>query len=371
MVGKVGVIVSIILFCIGVGFYSFARLSMTNEGKDADLLYFVPDNCMGILETDNIEFLANEFPQTTYAVQLDTLRHSGLFPILFDNIFPDANSNVHRLGNDINRMIISFHAPMSARNVVMYFHTHKSGKEYLQKIIQKQGSKFVPKKNSYRGEDIFIYPTDNGDFISAYYEKGFCAVSYQKKLIEQVIDAHKDGNSLREDPIFIEGYESKAVNFMAVYGRGPSLPLIKSQMQCWSSFDIHLNSEMFYLSGSTIVPDAFQIQVANELDCIPPLSEDSFLILSGQSKIDSCISRTIAIPQHTLFEECISNLSRDASFILVADMEKVAKEPHRYRKYLPEFVFRHIDLFRSFIISAQITKINNRLSHIIVFIYKN
>ena len=37
-VGKLGVILSVILFCIGVGLYSFARLSLAESGKDADLL---------------------------------------------------------------------------------------------------------------------------------------------------------------------------------------------------------------------------------------------------------------------------------------------------------------------------------------------
>ena len=41
-VGKLGVILSVILFCIGVGLYSFARLSLAESGKGADLLAVVP-----------------------------------------------------------------------------------------------------------------------------------------------------------------------------------------------------------------------------------------------------------------------------------------------------------------------------------------
>lgn len=50
-VGKLGVILSVILFCIGVGLYSFARLSLAESGKDADLLAVVPSDCIGLLET--------------------------------------------------------------------------------------------------------------------------------------------------------------------------------------------------------------------------------------------------------------------------------------------------------------------------------
>lgn len=41
-VGKLGVVLSVILFCIGVGLYSFARLSSAESGKDTDLLASVP-----------------------------------------------------------------------------------------------------------------------------------------------------------------------------------------------------------------------------------------------------------------------------------------------------------------------------------------
>ena len=65
MVGKVGVIVSIILFCIAVGVYSFVQLSVADKGKNVDLLSFVPADCMAVLETDNADFLVNEFPHNT------------------------------------------------------------------------------------------------------------------------------------------------------------------------------------------------------------------------------------------------------------------------------------------------------------------
>lgn len=373
MIGKVGVIVSVILFCIAVGFYSFTQLSMADKGKDVDLLSFVPLDCAGVLETDNPDFLVNEFPQTTYGLQLDTLRQSGLFPMVLNAVLPDADSTVHRLSNSIERMMISFHAPMSARNVVMYFQTHDSGRDFLQRMMQRQGVKFVPKQESYRGKDIDIYALGSGDFIAAYCGKGFCVLSYQKNLIEQVIDARKDEVSLRQDPVFMECYEEKAVNFITLYGHAPSLPLLTDDPQyCWSSFDIHLSSEVFYLSGSMVVPDSCRSSLVKKLRSVPSLSEEGVLVLLGQEKVDSCISRMIAIPQHTLFEECISNLSRDASLIFVADMDKLGKDSlQAYQPYLPKFVVRHTDLFRSFILSAQITRVGNRLSHIFVFTYKN
>ena len=98
-VGKLGVILSVILFCIGVGLYSFARLSLAESGKGADLLAVVPSDCIGLLETDNIEFMVNEFPQAAYAGQLDTLQSSGLFSVVGEGMIPYIVENAHDLHN--------------------------------------------------------------------------------------------------------------------------------------------------------------------------------------------------------------------------------------------------------------------------------
>lgn len=56
--------------------------------------------------------------------------------------------------------------------------------------------------------------------------------------------------------------------------------------------------------------------------------------------------------------------------MMVADMDKVAGQIDKYAPYLPLFIKDHIYLFRSFILSVQITKVGNKLSHIFVFTYK-
>lgn len=55
---------------------------------------------------------------------------------------------------------------------------------------------------------------------------------------------------------------------------------------------------------------------------------------------------------------------------MVADMDKIAQKPEYYYSYLPPFLQRHPDLFRPFILSVQITEVEDRLSHIFVFTYK-
>lgn len=267
--------------------------------------------------------------------------------------------------------MVSFHAPISSRNLVMYFRTNESGRNFIREMITRKGLSFSAKKETYRGKTIEIYPVSNNDFISCYNGKGFLAVSYQKNLIGKVIDAEKDEKSLRQDVGFTSIAHTKTANFLTLYGHTASIPLLAEEnTDCWSEFDIHLNSEVFYLSGSMYASDSCLYRVEERLKSIQPLREDSVLILSGQEKVDSCISQVLSVPQHTLFDECVSNLSRDASFIMVADVDKLAQNLGAYKNYLPAFIYDHVELFRSFILSVQITNVNNKLSHIFVFTYK-
>ena len=55
-VAKLGVVLSVVLFCIAVGFYEFTRLSMTDRGREFNLFSLVPSNSIGVLESDNINY---------------------------------------------------------------------------------------------------------------------------------------------------------------------------------------------------------------------------------------------------------------------------------------------------------------------------
>ena len=148
-VGNPAAILSVILFCIGVGLYCFARLSLAESGKDADLLAVVPSDCIGLLETDNIEFMVNEFPQAAYAGQLDTLQSSGLFSVVGEDMIPYIVENAHDLHNQMNYMMVSFHAPISSRNLVMYFRTNESGRNFIREMINRKGLSLSTKKKTF------------------------------------------------------------------------------------------------------------------------------------------------------------------------------------------------------------------------------
>ena len=73
----------------------------------------------------------------------------------------------------------------------------------------------------------------------------------------------------------------------------------------------------------------------------------------------------------SLFNECVANLSNEAAFSLVVDMKNIDEHPERFQSYLPSFVLKNAPLFRSFILSAQLSLSGERPSHLWVFTYKN
>ena len=371
---KLGVVLSVVLFCIGIAFYGFARLSMADKENRVDIFEFVPKDCAGILETDNIDNFMHVFSQAAYSSQLDTLHRAGLMNDILSDLSRYSSAAAHGLSYQMNHVVISFHRPHTAMDVVAYFRIGKEGKHQLIEAVKgKHGADFVPKKETYRGKKIEIYPLSSTRYLSVYTTDGLVVVSYQKKLIEQVIDAVKDNNSLREDSVFTSIHHPQPASFITIYGRTPSVPFLgKESCHSWSEYDIHLNSEVFYLSGQMKEEQVDCLdRMLQAVHTVPVVSEsDSLLVVSGRERVDSCISKVIASPSHTLFDECVSNLSRDASYIMVTDMEKVAAAPEQFASYLPPFLIRHVDLFRSFILSIQFTEVNNRLSHIFVFTYK-
>lgn len=371
---KLGVVLSVVLFCIGIAFYGFARLSMADKENRVDIFEFVPKDCAGILETDNIDNFMHVFSQAAYSSQLDTLHRAGLMNDILSDLSRYSSAAAHGLSYQMNHVVISFHRPHTAMDVVAYFRIGKEGKHQLIEAVKgKHGADFIPKKETYRGKKIEIYPLCSTRYLSVYTTDGLVVVSYQKKLIEQVIDAVKDNNSLREDSVFTSIHHPQPASFITIYGRTPSVPFLgKESCHSWSEYDIHLNSEVFYLSGQMKEEQADCLdRMLQAVHTVPVVSEsDSLLVVSGRERVDSCISKVIASPSHTLFDECVSNLSRDASYIMVTDMEKVAAAPEQFASYLPPFLIRHADLFRSFILSIQFTEVNNRLSHIFVFTYK-
>lgn len=368
---KLGVGLSVILFCIGVTFYCFAHFSMTEGEWKVRLLSLVPADCIGVFETDNIDLLPTELLHAAYADKFDSVYTAGLLPLLFEDLAPYAENDMHGLGNSIGRLIVSFHNPLDEKAMVVYFSTTTSGSKLFGNLLRKKGIDFSPKTEHYHGKKIVIFPLRNGDFLSTYSGKGFVTASFQKRLIEKVIDTERDGSLFEKNVIFQKVYRPKSANFMTLYGQTASFPLLADDHPHeWSEFDIHLGRDVLYLNGLMQVADTCLSKAEKRLGQIPSVEEEPIFILSGTEKIDSCITYTSALPERTSFEECVSNLSSEAIYAMVADIDKVIENPQPYKEYLPPFVYDHLSMFRSFIFSLQITKAEGALSHLLVFTCK-
>ena len=209
-VAKLGVVLSVVLFCIAVGFYGFTRLSMTDRGREFNLFSLVPSNSIGVLESDNINYFLNDFPQLNYSNELGDFQFPGLFNFILGGLNEYATQKAHGLSSRMSRLLVSFHAPGSPRDQVVYFRMGAGDEKLLADMLQERApGEFQPKKEKYRGKNIYIYPLNNNEFLAVYSGSGFFVASYQKRLIEEVIDAKEDETALSDDEVFSKVFEKK------------------------------------------------------------------------------------------------------------------------------------------------------------------
>lgn len=159
----------------------------------------------------------------------------------------------------MNKMLISFHEPDTPLNQVLYCSLGSGDYELVESFVRKYCSSTFPSKYfDYNGEEIRIYPMADGRFLAVYFTPDFLAVSFQKRLIEQVIDARRSRQSLMDMPSFRTMYAGKRNNVAAtVYvrmkevGMGKDTDGIRSQTRLgsWAEFDMKFNEEAVYCSG--------------------------------------------------------------------------------------------------------------------------
>ena len=374
---KLGTVVSVALFCIAVGFYAFMRLDASSRNRDANLFSLVPDDCISVLESDNINAFLGEVPLLNYGRELERLQFPGLFSFLLNGLNEYTTLNAHGLSSQMSRVLVSFHAPATPRDQVVYFGLGTADERMLADMLQEYApSDFLPKTEDYRGETVVVYPLGDGEYLASYTQSGFLVISLQKRLIEQVIDARLDGTSLNDHPVFSKALaKKKSHNFLTLYGRASAMPFLPLGKDSWSEYDFHTTSDVLYLTGETFMPDtcACLTELAEKLPVTTLYEADSLLLSTEKDTVamymDSAYEEDAL--SRTLFNQCVVNLSKDASFTLVADMQKVADNPASFTEYFPAFVLQNIPLFRPFILSAQYSLDAGRMSHIWVFTYKD
>ena len=241
---KIAITSSVVLLCAGFALYSFFRISAAEGKKDFDLYQLVPVSSSAVFETDDVlEFVA-EVDQLTCSKNHQYLHVSKLFASLKQYLYTLLEDTPHGLSRQMNQILISFHEPDNDRNQVLYCRLGEGDEEMLSKFVQKNVSSLYPPKTfNYKGEEIRIYPMTDGDFLACYLTSDFLALSYQKKLIEDVIDTYKSRKSLAYDPSFVQIQAKKNGNSATViYTR-------LAEMIGWTEFDMKLKDDFIYFSG--------------------------------------------------------------------------------------------------------------------------
>lgn len=241
---KIAITSSVVLLCAGFALYSFFRLSAAEGKKDFDLYQLVPASSSAVFETDDVlEFVA-DVDQLTCSKNQKYLHVSKLFTSLKQYLYTLLEDTPHGLSRQMNQILISFHEPDNDHNQVLYCRLGEGDEEMLSKFIQKNvSSLYPPKEFYYKGKQIRIYPMTDGDFLACYLTSDFLALSYQKKLIEEVIDTYKSRKSLAYDSSFTKiQTKEKGNSATVIYTR-------LAEIVGWTKFDMKLKDDFIYFSG--------------------------------------------------------------------------------------------------------------------------
>jgi hypothetical protein len=125
-------------------------------------------------------------------------------------------------------------------------------------VVRYGGSSFPFKSFDYKGEEMRIYSMSGGRFLTVYFTQDFFVVSYQKWLVEEVIDAYLSKKSILTDMAFARVFADKETSTpTTVYMRTKPIDTNKYNnteylhTENWTGFEVQTNSDAIYLSGVT------------------------------------------------------------------------------------------------------------------------
>lgn len=250
---RISVTVCIILLCMGFGVYSFVRLNMVDERRDFDLYSLVPQEVEAVFATDKLTGLLENISQMECSRDNHYLYASELFSCVKRYLQLLMEKEPHGLSAKMNEMLISFHPSDLKNDQVLYCKLGLDDCKMLEDYIKRYGASGFPSKTfTYRGQDIVIYPLSDGRFLSLWMKRDFLVISFQKRLVEQVIDAWKDKKSLARLATFRPALQDKrearkAVLFMRWQDARQD---VRPDSSVWLEFDLKLAEEGIYCAGT-------------------------------------------------------------------------------------------------------------------------
>lgn len=319
---KIATATSVILLCLGFAFSLYFRMSVTERAEDFDLYTLVPADSKVIVDTDNMVSLMQSINELNCSKDQRFLYFSRFFVYLKDHINTLLEHTPHGLSKQMNKMLISFHEPNGDRDQLFYCRLGAGDYEFIEQFIRKYfASSFPSRFFDYKGEEIRIYPMPDDSFLACYVTTEFLVVSYQKKLIEQVIDARLSKQSILANKSFSKIRDARRmVTPATIYANMNTVDMGKesdglryqSSIGGWTEFNVNLDGDAIYLSGINYDADSCNTFI-NTLRTMRPIEEFSgdmlpastfFFTRTSVSNLDSVLNFTSA---HSYTQATYSN----------------------------------------------------------------
>lgn len=170
----------------------------------------------------------------------------------FATLSPELQTKV---GQEMKNILVSFHEPYGLLDQVFYCNLNKRSFKVLKQFVQQEVSGSFPYKMfMYKGEEIRIYTLETGEFLSFYITPKFFIVSFQKRLIEDAIDAMLNNTSLYQDESFyancIETIQNPSSLLLKMddlhFGREVNF---SKDITDWMAFDFKFSPKGYFLKG--------------------------------------------------------------------------------------------------------------------------
>lgn len=253
---RVSLIVCIVLLCAGFAVYSFVRLDAMDERRNFDLYTLIPQDVEAVFETDCAVELIERIDNMACSRDQHFLYVSELFSCIKKYLRVLMEKEPHGLSWEMNEILISFHKPDVKNDQVLYCRLSTDDRELLGTYIRRYGmSGFSPKTFDYKGQAIDIYPLEDGRFLAVWMKRDFLVVSFQKRLVERVIETWKRKESLaRLETFSAVGGDRHEENKAVIYVRWENsstsiIPKEDRSQPLWLSFNLKLAEEGIYCAG--------------------------------------------------------------------------------------------------------------------------
>lgn len=259
-------IVCIALLCAGFGLYTFDAMERAEERSRLDLYELVPQDVVAVFDTDRMSDVVRSVEQMDCSEDRHNLRVSALFAYVREHLEVLLQETPHGLSREMNEVLISFHRPDTFWNQVMYCKLAPGDDEMLHTFFQSRfSSGYSPKEFDYKGHTLTIYPLSGGHFLSVWMTRHFLVLSFQKHLVERVIEAYREKKALLQLPAFRDIYQAERTGLGATLylnmGRteaklAPDGVLGRPSLDGWMEFDIKLEPDAVYCSGVSYEKDS-------------------------------------------------------------------------------------------------------------------